>query len=133
MQTGRPPSIPSARSPATTDYVDADGAYHGFLRDRRGRFTTVDMPGAMATQPTDMNDLDQVVGSYSTTARQPQAPGADPGGFLLDRGRFTKIDVPGATLTRPNGINNRRQAVGEYIDRAGDRRRVPTSRANVTS
>ena len=57
------------------DYVDADGAYHGFLRDRRGRFTTVDMPGAMATQPTDTNDLDQVVGSYSTTARhRPQAP-----------------------------------------------------------
>jgi hypothetical protein len=102
------------------NYVDADSAYHGFLRDRRGRFTTIDMPGAMATQPTDMNDLDQVVGYYSTAARQPQAPGANPRGFLLDRGRFIRIDFPGAMLTRPNGLNNRRQVVGEYVDRAGN-------------
>jgi probable HAF family extracellular repeat protein len=104
----------------TGNYVDADGAYHGFLRDRRGRFTTIDMPGAMATQPSDMNDLDQVVGTYSTTAGQPQAPDANPRGFLLDRGRFIRIDVPGAMLTRANGINNRRQVVGEYVDPAGN-------------
>jgi hypothetical protein len=82
------------------NFVDADGAYHGFLRDRRGRFTTIDMPGALATQPSDMNDLDQVVGTYSTTARQPQAPDANPRGFLFDRGRFIRIDVPGAVQTR---------------------------------
>jgi probable HAF family extracellular repeat protein len=101
------------------NYVDADGAYHGFLRERRGRFITVDLPGALATQPSDLNDLGQMVGTYSTTARQPQAPDARPRGFLLDQGRFIRIDVPGAMLTRANGINNRRQVVGEYVDRAG--------------
>ncbi|HEV8563244.1 MAG TPA: hypothetical protein VGR06_43565 [Actinophytocola sp.] len=102
------------------NYIDADAAYHGFLRDRRGRFTTIDVPGALATQPSDMNDRDQIVGTYSTTARQPQAPDAKPRGFLLDRGRFIGIDVPGALQTRANGINNRGQVVGEYVDAAGN-------------
>jgi probable HAF family extracellular repeat protein len=115
------------------NYVDADAAYHGFLRDRRGRFTTIDMPGAMATQPSDMNDLDQIVGTYSTTARQPQAPGANPRGFLLDRGRFIRIDVPGALLTRANGINNRRQVVGEYVDRAGSSHGFLWDRGRLTT
>jgi probable HAF family extracellular repeat protein len=103
----------------TGNFIDADDAYHGFLRDRRGRFTTIDMPGALATQPSDLNDLDQIVGTYSTTARQPQAPDAKPRGFLLDRGRFIRIDVPGALQTRANGINTRRQVVGEYVDATG--------------
>jgi probable HAF family extracellular repeat protein len=115
------------------NYVDADGAYHGFLRDRRGRFTTVDMPGALATQPSDINDLDQVVGTYSTTARQPQAPGANPRGFLLERGRFIGIDVPGAHQTRANGINNRGQVVGEYVDPAGSSHGFLWDRGRVTT
>jgi probable HAF family extracellular repeat protein len=115
------------------NYVDADGTYHGFLRDRRGRFTTIDMPGAMATQPSDMNDLDQVVGIYSTTARQPQATNANPRGFLLDRGRFIRIDVPGAMLTRANGVNNRRQVVGEFVDAAGNSHGFLWDRARFTT
>ena len=77
------------------------------------------MPGALATQASDLNDLDQIVGTYSTTARQPQAPDAKPRGFLLDRGQFIRIDFPGALQTRANGINNRRQVVGEYVDATG--------------
>jgi hypothetical protein len=104
----------------TGNYVDGNDAYHGFVRDRRGRFATIDRPGAMATQPTDINDRDQIVGHYSTTARQPQAPGANARGFLLDRGRFIRIAFPRATRTLANGLNNRMQVVGEYIDAAGN-------------
>jgi probable HAF family extracellular repeat protein len=101
------------------NYVDAGGAYHGFRRDRRGRFTTIDVPGAMATQPETINNRAQVVGSYSNTAPQIQAPNGKPRGFLLDRGRFTGIDVPGAVQTQAKGINDRKQVVGEYLDAAG--------------
>jgi uncharacterized membrane protein len=101
------------------NYVDADGAYHGFLRDRRGRFTTIDVPGAKATQIEKINDLGQMVGSYSTTANQIQAPNGKPRGFLLDRGRFIRIDVPGAVQTQAVGLNNLGTVVGEYVDGAG--------------
>lgn len=39
---------------------------HGFLRDRRGRFTRIDLPGAKATAVTSLNDRGQIVGAYRT-------------------------------------------------------------------
>jgi hypothetical protein len=101
------------------NYVDGDGAYHGFLRDQRGRFTTIDVPGAKATQIEKINELGQMVGSYSTTANQIQAPDGKPCGFLLDRGRLIRIDVPGAVQTQAVGLNNVGTVVGEYLDSAG--------------
>ena len=50
---------------------------HGYLRDRDGRFTTVDLPGVRSTSPLGMNapfgvnDGGRIVGSYAA------APGAD--------------------------------------------------------
>lgn len=35
----------------TGSYVDADGVYHGYLRDRRGRFTDVDLPAPWRPRP----------------------------------------------------------------------------------
>jgi hypothetical protein len=48
MQTGAA-AINNFGKIASND-VDADAAYHGFLRDRRGRFTTIDLPGALQTR-----------------------------------------------------------------------------------
>jgi uncharacterized membrane protein len=98
--------------------ADADGTYHGFLRDRRGRFTTIDIAGAKATVASKINDRGQIVGRYyeSTPFR---APDGRPRGFLLDHGRLTRIDVPGAVYTQAVGVNNRRHVVGEYFDSAG--------------
>ena len=45
-------------------YLDAAGRYHGFLRDK-GRFTTIDVPGAAATTATDINNRGQIVGEHS--------------------------------------------------------------------
>lgn len=46
---------------------DADATYHGFLRDARGRFATIDLPGAKATVANRINDRGQIVGSYENT------------------------------------------------------------------
>ena len=92
---------------------DADATYQGFLRDARGRFTPIDLPGARATAPSRINDRGQIVGRYYQTAPF-SGPDARFRGFLLDRGRLTRIDVPGAAQTQAVGINNLGQVVGEY-------------------
>ena len=94
-------------------------SYHGFLRDRRGRFRRIDVPGAAGTAATRINDAKEIVGYYSDTNDNP-GTATDGRGFLLDRrGRFTRIDVPGATQTQPAGINNLGEIAGAYLDTAG--------------
>jgi uncharacterized membrane protein len=100
-------------------YVDADVAYHGFLRDKAGRFTTIDIPGAKGTGISRINDRGQIAGRYSQTHANIQDPNAIQRGFLLDHGRLTRMDVPGAAETQAVGINNRGQVVGEYQQPAG--------------
>ena len=87
-------------------YVDACGTLHGFLRDRKGVFTTIDHPDfPLGTAALDINNRGQIVGTYA---------GAEPTahGFLLDKGVFTTIDFPGASFTEALGINGRGQIVG---------------------
>ena len=94
-------------------YIDADGAYHGFLRNRRGAVTTLpEAPGADpamgGTQPTSINDHGQIVG-LAYDARGGSR------GFLLERGVLTPIDgTRDAVFTRPLDINNRGRIVGDY-------------------
>jgi YD repeat-containing protein len=65
-------------------FTTADGVDHGFRRDARGRFTTIDVPGAAATQLTKINDRGQIVGyTAAPTATDPFLAGAR--GFLLAR------------------------------------------------
>jgi hypothetical protein len=44
------------------DYFDADGT-HGFVLDRGG-FTSIDVPGALATFAAGINDRGTIVGTY---------------------------------------------------------------------
>jgi YD repeat-containing protein len=46
-------------------FTTADGVDHGFRRDARGRFTTIDKPGAPATSLVDINDRGQLTGAYN--------------------------------------------------------------------
>jgi probable HAF family extracellular repeat protein len=94
-------------------YIDADGAYHGFVRSRRGRVTTLpDVPGADpmvgGTQPGAINDSGQIVGlAYD-------AQGGSRG-FLMDDGDLTLIDAsPDAVFTRPLDLDRRGRIVGDY-------------------
>jgi hypothetical protein len=50
------------------DYIDRTGTVHGFLRDRQGSFTTIDVPGAVFTDPSDLNDPARRSGRTSTAA-----------------------------------------------------------------
>ena len=106
---------------AIVGYSDQGTArsYHGFLRDRRGRFRRIDIPGAKGTAATRINDRRQIVGFYSETNDNP-GTATDIRGFLLDRrGRLERIDVPGATATQAAGINNHGEIAGVYVDAAG--------------
>jgi uncharacterized membrane protein len=91
---------------------------HGFVRDRRGRFTRIDVPGATGSATTRINDRRQIVGVYSTTNGR---VGDDDRArsFLLERGRYAWIDKPGAMKTQAFGLNNLGTVVGEYSDSAG--------------
>jgi uncharacterized membrane protein len=71
--------------------------YHGFLRDRRGRYRRITVPGAAGTAASRINDHREIVGYYSDTSENPGVA-TDIRGFLLDRrGRLVRIDVDGAT------------------------------------
>ena len=96
------------------DDVAAD-ATRGFLL-KRGRLTTVHVPGAMSSQAQGINNRGQIVGVYSNDSRAVSAPDATRRGFLLDRGRYLRLDVPGARDTNAFDINDRGQVVGQYED-----------------
>jgi uncharacterized membrane protein len=73
-------------------------------------FTTIDVPGAVFTQPTGINSAGRIVGFYidgTTFASH---------GFLLEQGTYTSIDVPGAIATQAEAINSAGRIVGTYVD-----------------
>jgi hypothetical protein len=90
-----------------------------FLRDARGRFTTLRIPGARSAWASGINDQGVIVGIYSENTPLVKDPNATTHGFRWDRGRITKIDFPRATQTGAFGINNRGQIVGDYLDPRG--------------
>ena len=75
------------------------GRIHGFLRDRRGRITTFDVPGSVTTVPAHLNIRGDITGAYRDRAGRQH-------GFLLRHGRYTTIDAPGRAHTIAWGIND---------------------------
>ena len=88
----------------------------GFVRDKRGRVTVLDIPGAKGTEAVKLNDRGQAVGEYSQDTPIVN-DSANPRDYLWDRGRVT-IEIPGAdpVRTEPLGLNNRGQVVGLFDD-----------------
>jgi uncharacterized membrane protein len=99
---------------------------HGFLRDRRGRTCTIDVPGAGAsdTNALGLNDEDDAVGSYSDeTTFKVRAY------VLMDaeigtsgapcEGTYLTFDYPldGVLQTEASGINEDGVIVGNYLDK----------------
>jgi uncharacterized membrane protein len=105
------------------EYSDAAGISHGFLRDARGMITSIDVPGAQASEAFGINNRGQiVVSSYSNIFTLAVARG-----FLLAKGlkgAFTPIEVPGAPRTLATGNNDHGQLVGAYENPAA----APASR-----
>src|SRR5262245_805700 len=63
-------------------------------------FTTIDVPGAVQTDATGINNAGRIVGFYHLAAES----GVDHG-FVLSDGSFTTIDYPNAISSQALGIN----------------------------
>jgi uncharacterized membrane protein len=96
-------------------YSDVGGTMHGFLRDKKGAFSTIDHPDAASgivngkpagTALFGLNNRGQLVGQYVDADLRCH-------GLLLSRGAFTTIDDPDAlSHTGASDINDRGQIVG---------------------
>jgi hypothetical protein len=91
------------------------GESHGYVRDRKGRFTTNDFPGALVSGNYKNNNRGQVVGNYSVENRI--VPMRQFRAFLFDDGRYTAVDVPGDFYTAAFDVNDRGQVVGAFLNR----------------
>jgi len=76
------------------------------------RFTSIDFPGAVLTQPQGINPGGEIVGLYKDTAGKQH-------GFLLSSGQFTSIDYPGAISTDARGIGPSGEIVGAFTNMPG--------------
>ena len=97
----------------------AGGKLLGFVRDRKGRFTTIAPPGAAATLVTDINDRGDIVGDSSEVSADALFSDGDGDSFLLDKRVYRGIEFPGAVRTVVNAINNRGEMAGSYVDAGG--------------
>jgi uncharacterized membrane protein len=81
-------------------------------------FTTINVPGAIATEANGINVQGDIVGFYySATGDILNTVRFH--GFLLSKGVFTTIDVPGAGQTGARGINPQGDIVGSYENATG--------------
>jgi probable HAF family extracellular repeat protein len=89
--------------------TDQQGGQHGFLYTGGASTTTLDAPGAVATQAMGINYAGQIVGSYQDGNQRWH-------GFLYAGGTFTTLDYPGGTSTYAHKINDTGQIAGTYQD-----------------
>jgi len=73
-------------------------------------FTTIDFPGAVATNVYDINSLGDMVGIYSGVSLPDH-------GFLYRSGVFTTIDYPSGYSSQAAGINDSGVIVGASFNR----------------
>jgi len=110
-----PPGPPvSAQATGINDKGEVSGFYattggdNGFLLNA-GKLTILSFPGATVTEALGLNNLGQVVGTYTDAAGNPQ-------GFIYSGGVFTPLNDPGAIQTTVNGINNFGHIVGFALE-----------------
>ena len=129
-------TIPVGTIPAGIDttgdvvgaYIDANGAYHGFMRAANGTITQFDAPGASAsahrgTAALSINDSGVIVGFYTTGTEVTNS--AYHGFMRAADGTITTIDAPNAGSSEENGwkpgthaisINASGEIAGSYVD-----------------
>jgi hypothetical protein len=101
-------------------YVDANGVLHGFVRSKKGTFSTFDVPAAgtgpgQGTLPESNNTAGAIAGNYLDGSSVDH-------GFLFDKQRkFSVFDVPGMGTGAGQGTipldNSESEAItGEAID-----------------
>jgi hypothetical protein len=108
----------NARADIAGVYTDAAGNTDGFIKYFSGGFTTLQFPGATATQALGVNDSDEVVGFYMDGT----GSSATTHGFTWTQGGgFRNVDDPnGIGTSTINGVNDAGDIVGFYGDSAGN-------------
>jgi hypothetical protein len=113
-------------------HMGTDGI-HGFVRDRQGKFTTIDFPGVSATAALSINAGGAIAGYYL------DANGTH--GFVRNRlGSFTSFEVPGAPSFLPSAapqgfnvsINEEGAIAGYYRDNGNPHGFMRDEDGNVT-
>lgn len=111
-------TFPSAINPegaVTGSFVDANSAYHGFLRAGSGAITAFDVPGAgsgafQGTFPSGINPEGAISGSFVDANSVYHE-------FLrTGSGAITAFDVPGALFFLTSSINATGATAGTYFD-----------------
>ncbi len=91
-------------------FADANGAYHGFLKEY-GTYTTINFPGAVDTYPDGLNNSGVIQGQvFRNTNYFAEGFTATPGGV------FSIVDYPGPQMTALVGINDRGDVCGAYTE-----------------
>jgi hypothetical protein len=107
----------NVRGQVAGTYIGRDELSHAFVRDKRGRVTLFDYPGAGATFVSKINNRGQIVGNaFVPTSSEPQG---DRAYLRAPNGTFTTISVPGAVTTQAHGLDDRGRVVGDYITADG--------------
>ena len=94
-------------------YNDATGNSHGYtLNSNTLTFSEIDVPGAMSTTTTAINNLGWIAGT--------DVIGGVTEAFIDKGGTFRLFAVPGAMSTSFFGLNDNGIAVGDYVDSLGE-------------
>jgi len=124
----------TAPTPPAPCSLNALVTAHGYIRDSKGNFSSIDAPswtGAMETIVNRISDAGDVIGVYSTAQATlsvllgdtPVPPGIGAYFVLSNSGAFTSIPSPfgeDAGRQGPLGINPRGVLVGVYTNGTGD-------------
>ena len=81
----------------------------GFI-DNAGVYTTIDVPGSMATHANGINNLGEVVGDYTDILGSH--------GFIYNNGEIIKFDAPGAS-SFPDGPSTHASGINDYGEITG--------------
>ncbi len=94
-------------------YVDGTGTPHGFVKNG-SNYTTLDVPGALATLAFGINNLSVVTGLYFDASDNPH-------GYFWSRGQFVTVDttIPGAVGALWIGSNDQGDLAGFFEDTNG--------------
>ena len=101
------PSCLNDRNQVAGYYVDASGAYQGFI-EHGGVYKTVVVPGAEDTYPDGINNAGTIQGQIF------DAEGVAEGFVASSGGIYTIVNYPGSLSTAVVGINDRGDLCGAY-------------------
>jgi len=99
-------------------YIDSSYVVHGFLRSRKGKFTTIEPSGAVSSVAYSLNTAGDIAGSYADSSGRLH-------GFLYSDGSYTTFEARGAGTDSGQGTEalnidpSGTTIAGYYIDSRG--------------